>query len=247
MKSFFKFQTLVLLFAVLTFQSCTKEDPQPSETQVTLRGEHGPLSWNEVCPGDDLVLVLTGVGNKQIQQLIDGFWVPAGQQSSGTNTLTATIPNVQEGTYNFRYKLGSGGFTNVNITVESCCELTGQGNTFTGAAGEGSCGNARSATYTFCSEFGVEYYKMQGGLTNFSGGDAIVTVSGGDSSVNQRTPGNSSNRVITVEGSVGECSCINVVISWYATNGNSTITGEWSVKDAGGNNLAPEVAALNCN
>lgn len=117
---------------------------------------------------------------------------------------------------------------------------------FTGTAV--SCSESREAVYTFTSKDGAEYFKIQGGLNNFTGADAVITVEGGNNvDVSQRTPGGSSNRIITVEGALGECETITVKIKWNSTNSGSTITGNWSVKDAAGNELSPSVESLQCN
>jgi hypothetical protein len=39
---------------------------------------------------------------------------------------------------------------------------------------------------------------------------------------------------------------IIIRITWNSTNSGGIITGSWSVKDANGNDIAPEVAGLSC-
>ena len=63
----------------------------------------------------------------------------------------------------------------------------------------------------------------------------------------QWTPGGSTNRVIKVEGNVGECETITIRITWNSTNSGGIITGSWSVKDSNGVEVAPAVAGLTCN
>jgi hypothetical protein len=123
---------------------------------------------------------------------------------------------------------------------ELCCETLFSGQAI-------ACGNQREAVYTFKTEDAVGYFKIQGGLTNFTGADAVVEVTGGSNiTVSQSTPGNSTNRVIKVEGSAGSCDEIIIRITWNSTNSGGIITGSWSVKDANGNDIAPEVAGLSC-
>ncbi|MES2811134.1 MAG: hypothetical protein V4670_01580 [Bacteroidota bacterium] len=110
-----------------------------------------------------------------------------------------------------------------------------------------SCDTTREATYTFAADSDQDYIKIQGGLTNFTGSNAVVTVTGGILLDSQRTPGGSSNRVITVEGSVLECESITIHITWNSTNSGGVITGDWSVKDESGIELAPSVPGLQCN
>jgi hypothetical protein len=116
---------------------------------------------------------------------------------------------------------------------------------FTGTAI--SCGSSREAVYEFTSEDGEDYFKIQGGLTNFTGSDAVVTVTGGTTTVTQSTPGGSSNRIIKVEGSSAACEKITIRITWNSTNTGGIITGDWSVKDENSIAIAPGVAGLTCN
>jgi hypothetical protein len=109
-----------------------------------------------------------------------------------------------------------------------------------------ACGNARQAVYTFSSSDALNYIKIQGGLTNFTGADAIVTISGGNLTSSQSTPGGSSNRVIKIEGSVAACEVVTITISWNSTNTGGIITGDWSVKNANGDDVAPPVEGLTC-
>lgn len=148
---------------------------------------------------------------------------------------------------NFELKvLGGGGspaIFDVSYSLIGICE-----NCETEFLGQAiSCDNTREAIYRFVSEEDQDYIKIQGGLTNFTGEDAIVTVTGGNLIVTQSTPGGSSNRTIKVEGSVGACEEIIVHITWNSTNSGGIITGDWSVKDENSLELAPGVAGLDCD
>ena len=109
-----------------------------------------------------------------------------------------------------------------------------------------SCGNQREAVYTFSSKDGISYVKIQGGLTNFTGADAVVNVVGGNMTVSQSTPGGSSNRVIKIEGSVAACETVTITITWNSTNSGGIITGSWSAKDINGVEVAPSIDGLEC-
>ena len=109
-----------------------------------------------------------------------------------------------------------------------------------------ACGNQREAMYTFTSKEAQSYIKIQGGLTNFTGADAEVIVTGGSLTTSQWTTGGSSNRVIKVEGSVEACETITIRIRWNSTNSGGIITGSWSVKDGTGVEIAHEVEGLAC-
>ena len=90
-------------------------------------------------------------------------------------------------------------------------------------------------------------FKIQGGLTNFTGADAEVTVTGGSNiTQSQWTVGASSNRIIKVEGNIGECETITIRIKWNSTNSGGIITGSWSISGNGGE-VAPAVAGLTCD
>ena len=110
-----------------------------------------------------------------------------------------------------------------------------------------ACGTQREANYTFTADADMSYIKIQGGLTNFTGSDAVVTVVGGNLTQTQSTPGGSSNRIIKVEGSVSECETITINIKWNSTNSGGIITGDWSVKDGNGNEVAPSIPGLVCD
>ena len=116
---------------------------------------------------------------------------------------------------------------------------------FTGKAFD--CSTDREAEYTFSSEVALTGFKIQGGLTNFTGEDAVVTVTGGSNiKPSQWTVGGSSNRVIKVEGDIDACETITIHITWKSTNSGGIITGSWSVS-ANGSEVAPAVAGLTCN
>lgn len=126
-----------------------------------------------------------------------------------------------------------------------CAERDGCETSFTGEAV--ACGNQREAVYTFTSADDQEYIKIQGGLTNFTGADAEVIVSDPGLLVSQWTPGGGTNRVIKVEGSVDACQTITIRIKWNSTNSGGIITGNWSVKDGSGVDLATPVEGLTCD
>jgi len=109
-----------------------------------------------------------------------------------------------------------------------------------------SCGSQRQAVYSFSSVDALSYIKIQGGLTNFTGANAVITITGGNLTASQSTPGGSSNRIIKIEGSVAACETITITISWNSTNSGSIITGDWSVKDANGVEVAPSIPGLQC-
>nr|WP_294938490.1 hypothetical protein [uncultured Flavobacterium sp.] len=184
-------------------------------------------------------LVINGVSSWTGGPVAAGTWgvysVPldSGWQACDMINFTLAVTgNGPPASFDVEYKL-------IGICYDGC------ESSFTGEAL--SCGSTREAIYTFTADADQDYIKIQGGLTNFTGEDAVVTVSGGNLSVTQSTPGGGSNRIIKVEGSVSECEVIIVHVIWNSTNSGSVITGSWSVKDDGGIELAPAVPGLSCN
>jgi hypothetical protein len=109
-----------------------------------------------------------------------------------------------------------------------------------------TCGEQREAEYRFIAAEDMDYIKIQGGLTNFTGENADVSITGGNLTWSQSTPGGSSNRVIKIEGSVSACQEVVIHVKWNSSNSGGTITGQWSVKDANGVEVASTVASLQC-
>lgn len=110
-----------------------------------------------------------------------------------------------------------------------------------------SCGTSREAVYTFKSGEDTNF-KIQGGLTNFTGADAVITVTGGTNiTKTQSIPGGSSNRTIKVEGEISKCSEITIRVTWNSTNSGGTITGSWSVSASNPAVTAVPIPGLTCN
>jgi hypothetical protein len=195
--------------------------------------------------------VIKAKSTKQINDLLlDGADVYNGSPVAAGNWVTYSFPldigwqACDLESHTFRV-IGVGGPVDFNVSynlIGICpqgCETA-----FTGEAIE--CGSSREAEYTFTAEEAQDYIKIQGGLTNFTGADAVVTVTGGDLEVTQTIQGGSSNRLIKIEGSVEACEVITIHITWNSANGNEIITGAWSVKDENGIELAPYLAGLQC-
>lgn len=206
--------------------------------------------------------------NLQIYNEVTGQWNNvlsgsfAANDDSNTNPILYSylLPSGWQpcGSISFKLRVVGGGPMaefNVNYSLIGICP-DGCETSFTGLAGAGSCDSTREATYTFTADADQEYIKIQGGLTNFTGEDAVIAFLDEEGNeiedldnlvVSQRTPGGSSNRVITVEGSVSECETITIRIRWTSSNSGGEITGQWSVKNADGLELASPVAGLLCN
>lgn len=129
------------------------------------------------------------------------------------------------------------------MLVGLCPEINACANSFTAKAI--TCETSREVEYTFTSKDAVSNLKIQGGLANFTGSDAMVTVTGGTLTHSQKTPGGSSNRVITIEGSVGACETITINVKWSSSNSGGIITGDWTASGTGV--AVPEIAGLTCS
>jgi hypothetical protein len=172
--------------------------------------------------------------------------------SGATATFTFDLPSGWQKCTNVPFSIYQEGQNSpVNISASYnlyavCVEDKLCENSFSGEAVY--CGTQREAIYTFISKDDQAYFKIQGGLTSFTGADAIIDVTGGSDIIKtQWTSGGSTNRVIKVEGSVEACEIITIRITWNSTNSGGIITGSWSVKDANGVEIAPEVGGLTCS
>jgi hypothetical protein len=96
-----------------------------------------------------------------------------------------------------------------------------------------SCDSTREVVYTLVAGEDISDLKIQGGLTSGIVGDVTVDVQGADLEVTQRTPGNSSNRIIKLTGSVAACDSVTITVSWVSSKNAEIITGEWSASGAG--------------
>jgi len=169
--------------------------------------------------------------------------------SGATATFTFALPTGWNACDNVPftiYQEGQNSPMNLSYSYNlyGVCANKGCETSFTGEAL--ACGTAREAIYTFTSKDALSNFKIQGGLTNFTGADAVVTVTGGSSiTQTQWTVGNSSNRIIKVEGDIDACETITIHITWNSTNSGGVITGSWSV--SAGGEVAPAVAGLTCN
>ncbi|WP_339921463.1 hypothetical protein [uncultured Flavobacterium sp.] len=136
---------------------------------------------------------------------------------------------------------GPQGVFDINYGLVGMC-ASGCETVFSGKAI--SCTSSREAEYTFTSKEAISNLKIQGGLTNFTGANATVTVTGGTLIASQSTPGGSSNRIIKVEGSVAACEKITINVKWNSSNSGAVITGAWSASGTG--ITVDEILGLEC-
>lgn len=176
---------------------------------------------------------------------VDATW--NGSIAEPGNYVFRTKHNSSDGNCDGLGGQNNTGECSFNGNEEYCFVIEAMDECETSFTGEAiSCGAEREAVYTFTSEEDQDYIKIQGGLTNFTGADAEVTVSDPNLLVSQGTPGGATNRVIKVEGSVDACQTITIRIKWNSSNTGGIITGSWSVKDGNGADIAPAVEGLEC-
>ncbi|HEY9170009.1 MAG TPA: hypothetical protein VIN72_11020 [Lutibacter sp.] len=80
---------------------------------------------DEVCASEATAFCFTAaIGtNLQVQQWIAGEWVQVYQIAQSTSENTCfNLTFATEGTYQLRYKIGAGGFTQVSVNVVDCSE-----------------------------------------------------------------------------------------------------------------------------
>jgi hypothetical protein len=257
MRSHLRFIYLLPLLAVMLV-ACKDEDPLSSDGLLSTRDSHNfTYSTSPAQVGDSVVITFdleNGADCGHVQIQVSGpdgeGWTGGGKPitpDSGIATLVF-VPDAP-GEYLVRGKYtrtgnpkncdfestgwlvsadalivegdttGMGGDSTENDTTE--CEST-----FTGEAI--SCDSTREVVFTYTAGEDLDHLKIKGGLTNGTLEDAVVTIEGADLDVTQKTPGNSSNRVITIEGSVEACVTVTITITWNSTNEDPVITGDWS-------------------
>jgi hypothetical protein len=257
-----------LIVGVAVVLSCSKEETEPLAKELILKKANVNANANDkidvtavlvVSPNTETICLNTEVtitatakvtataaavtgGKISIEEFIAGEWIKIAGYTDlpGNPTFKFTPTSPGDRTFRAHY-VGGSDYSNSDdqkvVTAIACgcvTELKGEAI---------SCGAQREANFTFTYDGELPYVKIQGGLTNFTGADAVVTVPAGYT-VSQKTPGGSSNRVITVEGPAS-CTPLVINIKWNSTNSGGVITGEWTAKDNTGV-LLGSVAGLSC-
>lgn len=260
---------------VLVSGATTIDNPDCSSTCIDPAGPYVESSgsktqtWGNSANPQHWKTVAHTAYNTATSFVVKVTFTHSGGNSSNTVSVTAfgstqsagTLASGSTATFTFDLPIGWNACDNVPFSIHqegqnspmnlSCsytlygiCANRGCETAFTGKAI--TCGTEREAEYTFTSKEALSGIKIQGGLTNFTGADAEVIVTGGTGmTTSQWMVGASSNRVIKVEGSVGECETITIRIKWNSTNSGGVITGSWSVS-ANGVEVAPAVEGLTC-
>ncbi len=256
-----------LFCSSLYFTSCQKDDSLgTSDLQLSSRDPQSfSYSQNPAQVGDSVIIVFdlgndADCGHVQVQVSgPDGSgWENGGKPMTPDSGMVSVlfIPE-QPGWYLVRAKYTRTGkpsscpYENTGWLVASdtlfvegdpdMADSTACEALFTGEAI--SCDSSREAVFTFVAAEDIEHLKIQGGLTNGVIGDVEVTVDGADLDIYQKTPGHSTNRVITLEGSAVACDTITITLVWTSGNPGPVITGEWS---ASGGGIHLETEALEC-
>lgn len=125
----------------------------------------------------------------------------------------------ETGTYNFRAKIGSGGFNySATLEVVDCFECTNE------LTADLTCGDENTLVVTFTAEEEGPVV-IQGGLTN---GTKILSKESNVLSENENHPGvvNSNANVTRWEGEVDTCEEVTITIQFEGGNG----IGDWTAK-----------------
>jgi len=258
---FFLFSFLLL---TTLFISCQKEEPLATDDSrpLTFRDPQS-FTYSPVSAGvGDSVLITFDAGNGadcgfiHIQVSADGEnWIGGKPIVPDSGLATLLFLPDEPGTYAVRAKYNrtgkpsecdyestkwlvspdsiyiAGDTTTQDTTAGDSCESFFAGEVI-------NCDSTnREVVYTFVSAEDLNHLKIQGGLTNGVAGDPTVTVTGADLDVTIKTPGHSSNRVITLEGSAVACDTITITLLWVSNNNGQVITGDWSA--SGGLEVAP--------
>lgn len=268
MRSHFNLVAVFSLFVIAAFFTACQKDDNLSNSGglLTTRDSHNfTYSINPAMVGDSIVITFDlengadcGLAMIQVSGPDGEGWPNGGKPvtpDSGIATLLF-IPDAP-GEYRVRGKYTrTGNPKNCDFEstgwMESADLLVVEGDTtemeddstsceisFTGEAI--TCDSTREVVFTYVADEDYNHIKIQGGLTNGTLEDPVVTVTGADLDVSQRIPGNSSNRIITIEGSVAACDTITVTITWLSSNQGSVITGDWSATGA------DDVEGLECD
>ena len=102
---------------------------------------------------------------------------------------------------------------------------------------------ARTIVFTFISDRDQDDVKIKGNLSKGLDEDAVVTIAGGDFNVDQKKPGNSTHRIITLEGSAEACIPVTITISWSTSYNGSFLTSAWT---AHGDGVNLEIEPVDC-
>ena len=267
--SLFSFFSLLVL-ALLFFASCQKDENIVLDDDSQSLSFRDPQSFayslDSTAVGDS-VLISFDTGNGadcglvHIQVEVDGEWIGGKPITPDSGLATLLFIPDAPGAYAVRAKYIRTGkpsecdfestkwlispdsiyvtadSTNQDSTSADSCE-----NAFTGEVINCDSTN-REVLYKFVADENLDHIKIQGGLTNGVAVDPLITVTGADLNISVKTPGNSSNRVISLEGSATACDTITVSIVWTTNNSGQVITGEWS---ASGGGVYLEAAELEC-
>jgi hypothetical protein len=242
----------------LFFTSCEKDDAVINDEQpLSFRDPQSfSYSLDSVDVGDSLMITFnTGTdadcGHVQIQvrNTEDGDWIGGQPVTPDSGVATSLFIPSSPGEYEVRAKytrtgnpsqcdyestkwllspdlfvVGGvvGDTTGGDTTAMDSCVSDFNGEVVTCDS------NSRQVVFTFVSGEDLNHLKIQGGLTSGLEEDAQVTVAGADLDISQRRPGNSTNRIITLEGSAVACDTITITVSWTSTKHGAYITGDWS-------------------
>lgn len=258
-----------ILSGFLFFTACEKDDLANPDGPIQYRDASSfSYSSNPAQVGDSIVIsydALNGADCGQIHIQVSGAggqgWGNGGKQvepDSGVATLLF-VPQ-EPGEYRVRAKYtrtgkksdcdfeSSGWFESTELLVV-------EGDTTEGdSTGIDSCetsftadsvtcdSSSRTIVFTFVSDQDLDYVKIKGNLNKGLTEDAVITVDGADFDVTQKKTGNSTHRIITLQGGVEACVPITVTISFNTEVNGSHLTSAWTVTGSGVNAVIQPIA-----
>jgi hypothetical protein len=257
---------LLAFLTMILIMSCAKDEllsPSNTNTKITERANAQPVITFNPNPGVvnqpvTVNLEFGTCGQGQLQEEVpvgSGNWVPrVGNTPAGAGnpdiTYNFTPTTVGTCAYKFRAVVTGGqnctAYTGAQPGV--CLNVVSSGctDTLTAVAGCSTTECNRSVTYTYIAGGDYDHIVIQGGLTAFT---TICTATGtGGLTQNTTHPGviHSNANVTRWEADgVEECDVYTVTITWHSDNANAVITGDWSVVDGNGNELAT-IPGLTC-
>jgi hypothetical protein len=238
-----KEQGTMTLKTAYTYESCETQCIEPGSGDYYYKTDQVTVQWGNNkskvvdieyynTETDFVLKVKSTEGWSDL--VIDGAssWTYGPVAPNVWGTYTVALPGDWEACddYNFTLQVTGNG---PNAVFDVVYDLIGLCGCETELLGETECGSFydglynRKAVYTFTTEE-AGTFKLQGGLTNFTDETYLATATAG--TVDSWIPGNSSNRIISVQGSLDECETVVLTIYWHSTNEDEYITGGWSVE-----------------
>jgi hypothetical protein len=227
-RNLFLLSTMALVITSAMFWSCQKEEMM-NEDVMLKKGKVEAIynfstNVSDVCAGGNLILTLTGSGNKQIQMLVNGEWVQVEMVPQGNEPLEATIEGIAAGAYYFRHTSNKGYNIVGPITISSCPGSSCEDLEVELVCGEDGEPNVLTVTFTAGADGD---YVIQGGLNAKVDGDLVSwDADKGGFNLTHNGVTNSNANVIRWEGYLEACEVVVITVEF---SGKCEI-GNWTAE-----------------